>query len=410
MPSLRRRTDIYILFDLHTTIDRIGIPGMMISYKFRMYPNKEQTAILEDTLETCRRLWNLALADRKNTYKETGTGRTYNQQAAILTIEKKENPGLKSVFSQVLQNVLKRLDLGVSAFFRRLKEGSKRPGFPRFKSEGQYKSFTYPQSGFNLEDNHLTLSKIGTIRIFKHREIEGKIKTCTITRDRTGCWYCSLAAEKEDVPKVNPQTAIGVDVGLKHMVAVSNGEYIEYPEYYYQTEEKLADAQRELSRKKKGSSNYGKARKKVAGIYKHIANQRADFSHKASRKLTDMADVVVFEDLQIPNMLKNHHLAKAISDHAWGMLTRNTISKAASAGKIVVLVNPKNTSQRCSNCGTKVPKDLSVRVHICPHCGLVMCRDRNAALNILADGLSVSAYRDLASTLGGPLQQATSMK
>ncbi|HWQ18433.1 MAG TPA: transposase, partial [Methanotrichaceae archaeon] len=221
MPSLYRRTDIYILFDLHTIIDRIGMPGMKIAYKFRMYPNKEQTAILDDTLETCRRLWNAALADRKNTYKETGKGRTYNQQAAILTIEKKENPGLKSVFSQVLQNVLKRLDLGVAAFFRRLREGSKKPGFPRFKKEGQYRSFTYPQSGFKLEDNHLTLSKIGTIRIFKHREIEGKIKTCTITRDRTDCWYCSLAAELEDVPKINPQTAIGVDVGLKHMVAIS---------------------------------------------------------------------------------------------------------------------------------------------------------------------------------------------
>ena len=383
---------------------------MKISYKFRMYPNKEQTAILEDTLETCRRLWNAALSDRKNTYKETGKGRTYNQQAAILTIEKKEDSELKAVFSQVLQNVLKRVDLGIAAFFRRLREGAKKPGFPRFKSEGQYKSFTYPQAGFKLEDNHLILSKIGTIRIFKHREIEGKIKTCTITRYHTGCWYCSLVSEKDDVPKINPQAAIGVDVGLKHMVAISNGEYIEYPEYYYQTEEKLADAQGKLSRKEKGSSNYRKAKRKVAGIHKHIANQRADFSHKVSRKLIDMADVVVFEDLNILNMLKSHHLAKAISDHAWGMLTRNTISKAESAGKTVVLVNPRNTSLRCSNCGTRVPKDLSARVHVCPHCGLVMCRDRNAALNILADGLSVSAYRDLASTVGEPLLQATSMK
>jgi len=194
---------------------------MNVSYKFRMYPNKEQTAILEDTLETCRRLWNAALADRKNTYKETGKGRTYNQQATILTIEK--------------------------------------------KGEGQYKSFTYPQAGFKLEDNHL--------------------------------------------PKIAMQTAIGVDVGLKHMVAISNGEYIEYPEYYYQTEKKLADAQGKLSRKKKGSSNYREAKRKVAGIHKHIANQRADFSHKVSRKLIDMADVVVFEDLNIQNMLKNHQSA-----------------------------------------------------------------------------------------------------
>jgi putative transposase len=386
------------------------MPVMMNAYKFRMYPNKAQTAILEETLEICRRLWNTALADRKNTYKETGVGRTYNQQAAILTIEKKENPELKTVFSQVLQNVLKRVDIGTAAFFKRLREGAKKPGFPRFKREGQYKSFTYPGSGFEIEDDHLILSKIGTIRIFKHREIEGQIKTCTITRDRTGCWYCSLVTELEDVPKIIPETAIGVDVGLKHMAAISNGEYIEYPKYYYQSEERLGQSQKEMSRKKKGSINRNKARTKVARIHKHIANQRADFSQKASRKLVDMADVVVFEDLQIQNMLKNHHLAKSISDHAWGMLIRNTISKAESAGKIVVLVNPYNTSQRCSNCGAKVPKDISARVHTCPRCGLVMCRDRNAALVILADGLSVSAYRDMASTLGEPLQQATSMK
>jgi len=383
---------------------------MMKAFKFRMYPNNAQIAILEDTLETCRHLWNTALADRKNTYKETGKSRTYNQQAAILAIEKKSDPALKSAYSQVLQDVLRRQDKAFTACFRRLKEGSKKPGFPRFKKEGQYKSFTYPGSGFKLEDNHLTLSKIGTIRVFKHRKIEGQIKTCTITRDRTECWYCSFVAELEDMPKIAPEMAIGVDVGLKHMVAISNGEYIEYPEYYYQTEEKLAKAQKEMSRKKKGSSNRNKARMEVAKIHKHIANQRADFSQKASRKLIDMADMVVFEDLQIQNMLKNHHLAKSISDHAWGMLMRNTISKAESAGKIVVLVNPYNTSQRCSNCGAKVPKDLSVRVHDCPKCGLVMCRDSNSALVILADGLSVSAYRDMISTLGEPLQQVTSMK
>jgi len=383
---------------------------MKRSFKFRMYPNKQQIGILEDTLEVCRHLWNAALDDRRNTYKETGTGRTYNQQAAVLTIEKKYNPDMKAVFSQVLQNVLKRVDLGFAAYFRRVLEGAKKPGYPRFKSENQYKSFTYPQSGFKLEGNHLTLSKIGTIRIFKHRNVEGRIKTCTIKRDGTGCWYCILVAEVEDIPKIEPKTAIGVDVGLKHLVTTSTGETIEYPKYYAQTEEKLSHAQKGMSRKKKNSSNRNKARLKVAKIHKHIANQRADFLHKASNKIADMADLIIFEDLQIQNMLKNHHLAKAISDSSWGTLIRNTISKAASAGKIVVLVNPYNTSQRCSNCGTKVPKELSVRVHVCPKCGLVMCRDRNAALNVLADGLSVSAYRDLASTLGIYLQQATSMK
>jgi len=367
---------------------------MKTAYKFRLYPNRQQKAMLELTLETCRHLYNLALVDRKNAYEVEGINRTYEDQAAMLTAEKK-NGNFKGVFSQVLQDVLRRLDKSFKAFFRRVKTGEE-PGYPRFKGQGWYKSFTYPQAGFKLEGSKLTLSKIGSIRIFKHREVEGKIKTCTIKKDNLGHWYAILVSEVEDVPQVEPNTAIGIDVGLKNQVTTSTGETIEYPRYYVKAEQKLAVAQRDLSRKKKGSSNRRKARIKVARLHQKIQNHRNEFLHQVSRKLVDCADLIVFENLNIPEMLKNHHLAKHIQDHAWGKLIQFTESKAEKAGKIVELVDAKYTSQKCSQCGIMVPKTLADRTHACPNCGLELDRDLNASINIRTLGLRGRAYRDTA--------------
>jgi putative transposase len=208
---------------------------MKTAYKFRMYPNKQQEALLDVTLETCRHLYNTALADRKNSYEQEGISRSYEDQAAILTLEKKGNPYLNGVFSQVPQDVLRRLDRAFKAFFRRVKAGEN-PGYPRFRGRGWYKSFTYPQVGFKLDGSKLTLSKIGSIRIFKHREVEGKIKTCTVKKDHLGHWYAVLVSEIEDVAQVESKTALGVDVGLKSLVTLSNGEAIQYPRYYVQVE------------------------------------------------------------------------------------------------------------------------------------------------------------------------------
>ena len=367
---------------------------MKTAYKFRMYPNRKQQAQLNVTLETCRHLYNTALADRKNCYELEGISRSYEDQAATLTLEKKEGKW-QGVFSQVLQDVLRRLDKSFKAFFRRVKAGEK-PGYPRFKGEGWYKSFTYPQVGFKLEGSKLTLSKIGPIRIFKHREVEGKIKTCTIKKDLLGHWYATLVTEIEDIPIVEVKVAIGVDVGLKSLVALSTGDTIEYPRYYVQSQAKLAVAQRNLSRKKKGSANRRKAKAKVAKISQDVQNHRDEFLHQVSRKLVDSADLIVFENLNISGMLKNHHLAKHIQDHAWGKLIQFTQSKAAKAGKVVELVDARYTSQKCSQCGIIVPKTLADRVHLCPNCGLEMDRDINASLNILTLGLRGRAYRDTA--------------
>ncbi len=360
---------------------------MKAAYKFRMYPTRQQEAMLDLTLETCRHLYNLALADRKNAYEVEGINRTYEEQAAVLTVERK-NGNFNDIYAHCLQDVLRRLDKSFKAFFRRVKAGEK-PGHPRSKGKGWYKSFTYPDSetGYKIEGSKLTLSKIGSIRIFKHREVEGKIKTCTVKKDKLGHWYAILVSEIKDVPQIEPKTAIGVDVGLKNQVATSTGETVQYPRYYVRAEALLAVAQRNLSRKKKGSSNRQKAKIKVARLHQKIQNHRDEFLHQVSRKLTDSADLIVFENLNIQGMLKNHHLAKHIQDHAWGKLIQFTQSKAEKAGKIVELVEARYTSQKCSQCGIMVPKTLAERIHHCPNCGLEMDRDINASLNIVTLGL-----------------------
>ena len=378
---------------------------MKVAYKFRLYPNKLQETVLDATVEICRHLYNNALAARKKVWEEEQRSLTYNQQAVELTATK--NHHQKAVFSQVLQDVLRRLDKSFKAFFRRVKAGEE-PGYPRFKGEGWYKSFTYPQVGFKLEGSRLTLSKIGSIRIFKHREVEGKIKTCTIKKDKVGCWYAILVAETEDLPRIDPQKAVGVDVGLKNIVALSTGETTQYPRYYVQAEKKLAVAQRDLSRKKKGSNNRQKAKIKVSRLHEKVRNLRDEFLNKLSRKLVDSADLIIFENLDINYMLKNHHLAKHIQDHAWGKLIQFTQCKAAKAGKVVELVNARYTSLKCSRCGIIVPKTLADRVHLCPKCGLKIDRDFNASLNIRTLGLRGRASGD-AGVSGSMKQEALSL-
>lgn len=359
----------------------------MKSFQFRIYPTKNQKVKLISTLNTCRKLYNDSLAERKHQAEINRIYQdfqvfpcgllewiNYYDQAADLTQNKTEYQ--KEVYSQVLQNVLKRVERSFLNFFR----GA---GYPRFQGRNRYDSFTYPQSGFEItDDGKIKLSKIGEIRIFQHREIEGKIKTCTIKRD-VDQWYVTFACEVEPQHLKKTGKSIGIDVGLKSLITDSEGNQIKPEQYYRQAEKKLAKAQRELSRKKKGSNNRNKQRVEVAKIHRHIRNQRKDFAHKLSITLVDTYDTIVFEKLQIQNMVQNRHLAKSILDAGWYQLIQFTESKAAYAGRVVTLVDPRNTSQNCSSCGTKVKKSLSVRTHKCPECGLVLDRDHNAAINIL---------------------------
>lgn len=305
----------------------------------------------------------------------------------MIPVWKQSKPGLKNVHSQVLQEVSKRVDLAFQSFFRRCKLGEE-PGYPRFKGKGMYDSFTYTQSGFELSDDKLCLSKLGDIKIKLHREVDGEIQRVTIRRAPTGKWFASMLVKSESVIDV-PLTSlsVGIDVGIKSFLTLSNGDFVPNPRFFVTDEDVLAKAQRKLSKAKKGSYERKKTLKVVQHIHERIANKREDFVQKVSLMLVRAYDFITFEDLNIKGMIKNHCLAKHIADVSWNKLITITTYKAEWAGKRVELVNPRNTSQMCSGCGEIVKKELSERTHSCPFCDLVLDRDHNAAINILRLGL-----------------------
>lgn len=360
---------------------------MQVAFKYRIYPSKTQATRLEQTLALCCELYNAALQERRDAWRICRTSINYHAQAIQLPEIKAIRHELGMVHSQVLQETLKRLDKAFDAFFRRVKAGEK-PGFPRFRARARYDSITYSQSGFALESGKLKLSKIGKLKIKLHRPIEGKVKTLTITRNSTGKWFACFTAEVDLEPLPGITEATGVDLGLKEFAVLSNGEAIANPRFFRSEEKRLAKAQRKLSAAKKGSPERHKRRKAVAHVHERIANQRRNFAHQESRKLVNRFAIIVFENLNIRGMLKNHCLAKSIADAAWSQLVQFTSYKAESAGRYVAQVNPRNTSKMCSRCGELVEKDLSVRIHDCPGCGLTLDRDHNAAINILARGLA----------------------
>ena len=376
---------------------------MIKSSKYRLYPTKKQAETLEWTLRRCCELYNAALQERKEAWKYAKKSVSYYDQSAQLPEIKAIREEYKLIGAHVLQNVLKRVDLAFQAFFRRVKAGEK-PGFPRYQSSTRYDSLSYPdKAGWKLEKDRLTLTNIGHINIRLHREIEGTIKTCTIKREGKHwyvCFVCEVEAEKVPVSYED----VGIDLGLNHFAALSNGIFIDNPRHYRRAEKKLVKLQQALSRKKRGSHRRKKAVQAVAKAHRKIRNQRKDFSHKASRQLVNRYQVIVFEDLHVANMSKapkpkqdengkylpngasaKAGLNKSIVDAGWSMFVEMTKAKAASAGRTVLCVTPKYTSQICSGCGIIKKKDLSERWHSC-ECGTELDRDTNAALNILAGG------------------------
>ena len=373
---------------------------MRKSYRYRIYPTKAQWSILNQNLELCRQVYNDTLGLRKAAWEKGDKSISLYETNSILVTWKAKRPELRQVYSQVLQNVQVRVDLALKAFFRRVKAGEE-PGYPRFKGKGRYDSITYKQFGVEIKDGKLHLAKIGDIKIKIHRPIEGDIKTCTLRRSTTGKWFACFSVEIEDapLPPWKDGSVVGIDAGLESFATFSNGEKIANPRFFRVEEKALAKAQRKLSKAPRGSSERKKAKWVVERIHERIANRRNDFANQVSRVLVDRFGVIVLEDLDIQNMLKNHHLAKSISDVAWNMLVKATESKAAYAGSKVVLVDPRNTSKMCSRCGLIVKKDLSERVHSCPECGLSMDRDLNAAINILRLGMQSLRKGDRSPTL-----------
>ncbi len=326
---------------------------------------------------------------------------SYYNQAGQLPEIKKAQPEYKEVFSQVLQEVLKRVDKAFAAFFRRVKAGQK-AGYPRFRSASRFDSFTYPQQGFSLTHDHrLCLSKIGTIKVKLHRELEGTIKTVTIKREGAH-WYACFACEGEKQAR-SPyiDEAVGIDVGLLHFATLSTGDTIENPRYYRKAEKKVEKAQQALSRKKRGSKRHRSAVQRVSQHHRKVRNQRQDFLHQWSRRLVDTYETLVFEDIQPAHLSKRPKskqdeegnylpngasakagLNKSINDAGWSQFIAMCEYKAACAGTVqVVRVDPKYTSQVCSGCGAVRKKRLDERWHSC-ECGCELDRDHNAALNI----------------------------
>ena len=385
---------------------------MKKTYEYRAYPTTKQRKIFTVWLALLRSLYNQALAWRIEAYQTAGLTVKWTTQANALPDLKQESESFASLHSDVLQDALHRLDKAYKAFFRRVKTGDE-PGFPRFKGEGRYRSMTFSHLAKRLIRNvrrryaRVVVPKVGHLKIRYHRPLpDGKIKTLTISKKASG-WYATIVVEVPDPVEVPAKTTLGVDVGLNSFGVDSDGEHIANPCHYRQSEKRLGKHQRVLSRRKKGSKRRAKQCEIVARTHERIANQRKDFQFKAAHRILERCDEVAVEDLKIKNMLKNHYLAKSISDAGWSSFRLKLQSKAASAGKRFTKVKPHHTSQKCSGCSEIVPKQLSDRVHDCPHCGLVLDRDHNAAINIKEAAVALRGGAVVTNTTETPAQTGT---
>jgi putative transposase len=359
---------------------------MRKTFKYRLYPTPAQEQKFEWTLEHCRELYNAALQERRSAWKQCHISVGFTQQCVQLPQIKQIRPEYKEIYSQVLRDVLHRVDKSFDGFFARVKRGEK-PGYPRFKGANRYNSFTYPQSGFSIEGNKLKVSKVGHIKIRQHREISGEIKTCQIKRE-VGRWYVcfSVEYEAESLP-VSP-VVVGIDVGLTSFATLSNGEEIANPRHYCKAQRKLRLAQRKVARSKKGSHGRRKAVRELQRAHEHIRNQRRDFHHKLAYMLVMLYGMIAIENLNIKGMARGM-LAKSVMDASWGSFIRILEYKAEEAGRELVRVDPGGTSQTCI-CGTRVEKELKDRWHECKSCGISVPRDHMSAQVILKLGLGSS--------------------
>ncbi len=363
---------------------------MRKTFKYRLYPNKQQRRLLDHQFEECRWLYNHLLAERRDAWEQRQEARRLYDQQATLPALKAERPTLAGVHSQVLQNVAVRLDLAFQAFFRRVKAGET-PGYPRFRGKNRYDSITFPQvpvgCRLDAETKRLRIANVGLVKVIVHRTLEGTPKTAIISRRSTGKWYVCFSCEcAEPAPLPTTGQQVGIDVGLKTFAMLSDGQEIANPRFFRLEEKALAHVQRRLSKEEKGSPERARRRRVVARVHERTAWRRGDFSHQHSRRIVNTCDLIVVEDLSVNRMTHNHCLAKSISDAAWSQFMSLLSYKAAWAGRKYVAVNPAYTSQDCSQCGHRQKLSLSDRTYNCPCCGLVLDRDLNASLNILRLG------------------------
>jgi putative transposase len=366
------------------------------TFKYKLKPTAEQERMLDRTLMLCRHVYNAAVGERREAWRRRSVSVTYYQQKAELPGIKAAMPEYAQVNGQVLQDVVLRVERAFQAFFRRIKEGDT-PGHPRFHGRERYNSFTYPQvgehGGARLDNGALVLSKIGRLAVRWSRPLEGTPKTATVSREADGWYVCISCAEVPVRPLPLTGEETGIDLGLESFATLAHGSQIANPRIFRVAELTLKRAQRRVARRVLGSKRRRKAVTLLARKHQQAKRQRQDFHHKTALRLVRAYDTIYHEDLQTANMLKNHHLAKSISDVGWSAFLSILSIKAACAGRSVVAVPPAFTSQACSGCGVIVRKGLSIRWHTCPECGTSLHRDHNAALNILRLGRESGAGR-----------------
>jgi len=354
------------------------------TYRFKLNPTKAQAQSFAQWLGSCRYVYNLCLDYKKQLYTDHSINISKNDIQKEISGIAKDVDWIGQVHSQILQEVTDRLFKAYDGFF-------KGKGFPKFAKKGVYSSFTFKQ-GVKLHQNTNTvqLPKIGKVKYRKSQTVEGTIKTANISKQANG-WYINLACEVDIEPLPRNTNVVGLDVGIKSFVVTSDGVVFDNPKHLYQYQKRLTKAQRSVSRKKKGSANRKKAVQKLAKIHLKVRNTRKDFQHKKSIQLIRENQTIVVEDLKVSNLLKNHKLAKSISNCGWHGFTQMLEYKAKWYGRTFIRVAPQYTSQDCSQCGNRNSElTLADREWTCSSCNTVHDRDVNAALNIKIKGLGLS--------------------
>jgi len=373
---------------------------MNLTFKYPVYPTKTQQATLLGWLDHLCELQNSARNNRKYAYETEGRFVSRYDQQTLLTAAREKYEDFRAVPQDFQVSVLKRVDEAFDAFRKRCKEGAEKKGYPRYKT--RVRSLTWclrkhklktgervrqnPIIETDFRHNRLKVPKLGEVKIRMHRPLQGDPKEVTIVKKASG-WYAHISCEIPDTPKVEPTDAVAIDVGTTHYLTTSEGEKEENPRWYRQAEGLLRKHSKDLSRKKKGSQRWQKQHHKLALHHERTTNKRKDFIGKLVYKLYHQKEkeVLVAEDLNVSNMVKNKHLSKSISDASWGKFFEWCGNIAERDGFHFHQVNPKDTSQTCSTCGKKSPKQLSlaIRTFDCSFCGTSLDRDHNAAINIL---------------------------
>jgi putative transposase len=397
MLTFTHRCHIYAIISLTG-----GEKQVKTAYQYKLRPTKQQAQEIDRWLSMCCAQYNYLLADRFNWYEqnrcpinacplvchlpELRDNPEYFGQKRTLPKLKQTHPHYKDVYSDVLQDVVKRVKTTFDRFLKGDSNG-KRSGKPRFKSRSRYRTFLYPRIKYDcISNGKILLPKLGNIKVILHRSLPDgfKIKTASITKKTDG-YYVTLSLEDETVPTIkpdfNPDSITGIDVGLKEFLTTSEGETVAIPQQYRKSQKRLRVIQKRVSRRKKGSNRKLKAVKQLSRQHKKVADKRKDFHFKTANNLLKKYDVVAVEDLNVKGLVLTR-LAKSVLDAGWSNFLSILTNKAENAGLLVIPVKASGTSQNCSNCGVKVPKKLHQRWHDCPDCGCSLDRDHNAAINI----------------------------